>query len=114
MRDILDNTKKELMDKGYIDQNLMAYVSKKRSFTIKFYFMGLKKGELMIVQIKNIKEPMYDQVKYYKKEDVKKFTYSGFSSRVKIKLHNGGKDYFHVMNGGTAPDMRKIVDIFNK
>jgi len=114
MRDILDNTKKEIMEKGYIGNNLMAYVGKKRGFSFKMYFMGLKNGELMVLPIANIKEPRYDQVKYYKKEEVKKFTYSTFSARIKIKLRNGGKDCYHTMRGGdTALDMSKIVAIFN-
>lgn len=113
MNDILNNTKKELIEKGYIDQNFMASISKKKGFSFKIYFMGLKNGELMILPIRNIKEPKYDEVKYYKKSEIKSFTYSGFSGRLKIKLHNGKKDFFHPLRwGNTLADLRKIINIF--
>ena len=114
--DILAEARKELMEKGFIDQDLLAWAMiKESSFKFSNVFFGIKNGELMILPIVNFKEMLLNEVKYYKKGDVENFTFSGFAGVIKIKLKQEGSFRYRPMGtGNSIPDLKKIVSMFNQ
>ena len=113
---MLAESKKELTEKGYIEQDLLSWVMIKISlFKYENMFFGIKNGELMVLPIINIREYKLNEVKYYKKEDIKQFKMISFGKRILLELKRGGKMIFTpVYVGGGFQNLTKIMSIINQ
>jgi len=71
--EILKDIRKDLTERGMIDNNLLVWASKRLSITVRNpeqVFFGIKDGKFMILPFIDIKTVLYDQVKYYARGEV--------------------------------------------
>ena len=113
MGDILADVKIELSEKGFIEQNLLAWGRRKVvSFTNhQMVFFGIKDGALMILPFVDLKNISFDEVKYYTKESIQNIKYSGITSILEINFSDGNKAKYSLMQGSKS-DMKAIVSMF--
>jgi len=112
MGDILADVRSELSGKGFIDQNLLAWGRKKvTTFTNhQMFFFGMKDGALMILPFVDFKNILFNDVKYFKKENIKNIKVSSLTSILEIEFSNGDSGRYGLMQGKS--DMQKIISMF--
>jgi len=104
-----------LLDKGYIDKDLLVWGrrTKKSSPTHEFVIIGLKEEKLMLLPFKeNFDNILYDQVKYYEKGSVI-LKYSRFSANLTISFP-GRSDFIEYSDKTGGSELNIIVLMFNK
>jgi len=108
MGDILADVRRELSEKGWMDQNLLAWGRKKvMTFTNhEMFFFGIKDGALMILPFADFKNISFNEVKYYTKESIKSINYSSFTSILQIEFSDGSHGKYSAMQGSQS-DMQK-------
>jgi hypothetical protein len=125
MKDVLLDARKELLEKGLIDQDLLVWAMKQEQiYTIgklvkklnpanhKMVFFGLKGEKLMILPLIDFKNVLSDEVQYYAREDLT-LGFSAFQPAVlKISFQGGGSAKYQILQGGLS-DMKKMISMFN-
>jgi len=110
--DILAESRKELMEKGYIDQDMLSWIHYGTSvLNLQYIFLGVRGGELMVLPIVNFKEMLFNEVRYYKKEDITEFSLSAATGKIKIRFGKEGSLVYRSV-ASSIPDTKKIIAYF--
>jgi hypothetical protein len=113
MADILANIKNNLNEKGFIEQNLLAWGRKKTTSFInhQMFFFGIKNKELMILPIIDFNNFLFNEIEYFTKANIKDIKFSGLTSILQIAFNNGNSIKYSIMQNKS--DIQKIVATVN-
>jgi len=70
---VLADAKKEVKEKGYIQEDILVWGMRKMTpfnREVKMQFFGIKDGKFMVLPFIDIKTILYDQVRYYAKDEI--------------------------------------------
>ncbi|MBZ3935146.1 hypothetical protein [Methanimicrococcus blatticola] len=111
MKDILVDVRRNLLEKDFIQVDLLTWGMKKEaslSIHRENVFFGMKGEEFMILPFVDFNTILYDQVKYYKKGEIE-IKFSSFFGIFKVTFKDGSKKY--TLPAGRE-DIKKIISMF--
>jgi hypothetical protein len=113
MTGILADVKNDLSEKGFIEQNLLAWGRRKITWFTnhQMFFFGIKNRELVILPVIDFNNILVNKVKYFSKENINDVKFSGLISILQIVFSSESSVKYSIMQGKS--DIQKIVVIFN-
>ena len=109
---VLADAKKEVKEKGYIQDDILVWGMRKMTpfnREVKMLFFGSKDGKFMVLPFIDIKTILYDQVKYYTKDEVDIRITKLRSDLCDVTIKGSKTETYMIMGMSGQAGMRSIV-----
>jgi hypothetical protein len=109
---VLADAKKELFEKGYIEKDMLVWGMKRMSITNRkseMFFFGIKDGKFMVLPFIDIKTLLYDEVKYYTKNEVRHGFKKLRPDLLEMSILGGKEDVYLIMGPTGLAKLKTII-----